>query len=71
MEFFERILALREKKSATQKAVAEAIGVTVRQYQRFEKGEQKPGFDNLVALADYFEVSIDYLTGRSNQSGDM
>ena len=64
MEFHDRILDLRTKKGLTQKATAEALGVTTRQYQRFENGEQKPGYDNLIHLADLFEVSLDYLTGR-------
>ena len=66
MEFSDRILSLREKKGVTQKAAAAAIGVTPRQYQRFEAGEQKPGYDNLIALADYYNVSLDWLTGRSD-----
>ena len=45
--------------------VADASQTTLRQYQRFEKGEQKPGFDNLIRLADCFQVSLDYLVGRS------
>ncbi|MCI9670616.1 MAG: helix-turn-helix transcriptional regulator [Lawsonibacter sp.] len=49
----------------TQQQVANIIQTTLRQYQRFEKGEQKPGFDNLVKLADCFRVSMDYLAGRS------
>lgn len=49
----------------TQEQVANTIQTTLRQYQRFEKGEQKPGFDNLVKLADCFKVSMDYLAGRS------
>ena len=49
----------------TQQQVADASQTTLRQYQRFEKGEQKPGFDNLIRLADCFQVSLDYLVGRS------
>ena len=45
---------------------AEAIGITVRNYQRYEKGEQYPTLPVVERLADYFNVSIDYLTGRSN-----
>ena len=45
--------------------MADASQTTLRQYQRFEKGEQKPGFDNLIRLADCFQVSLDYLVGRS------
>ena len=35
-------------------------------YQRYEYGERKPSFDMLIALADYFDVSIDYLVGRTD-----
>ena len=47
--------------------VAAAAGMTDRQYQRFETGKQKPGFDSLLALADHFGVSLDYLAGRSDR----
>ncbi len=61
----QRLLELRKESGMTQQQVANIIQTTLRQYQRFEKGEQKPGFDNLVKLADCFQVSIDYLAGRS------
>lgn len=67
MNFYERMRALRKERKETQVQVAEAIGITDRQYQRFEAGEQKPGFDNLCALADHFGVSIDYLAGRTDR----
>lgn len=67
MKFYERMRALRKERKETQVQVAQAIGITDRQYQRFEAGEQKPGFDNLCALADHFGVSLDYLAGRSDQ----
>ena len=47
--------------------MAAAAGMTDRQYQRFETGKQKPGFDSLLALADHFGVSLDYLAGRSDR----
>ena len=56
MDFSQRLLLLRTEHN---------IQTTLRQYQRFEKGEQKPGFDNLIRLADCFQVSLDYLAGRS------
>ena len=61
----ERLYLLRTESGMTQQQVADAIQTTLRQYQRFEKGEQKPGYDNLIKLADCFQVSLDYLTGRS------
>lgn len=61
----QRLLQLRKESGMTQEQVANTIQTTLRQYQRFEKGEQKPGYDNLVKLADCFQVSLDYLAGRS------
>lgn len=67
MEFWERLRELRKEKRETQVQIAAAIGITDRQYQRFEAGENLPGFDNLCALADHFGVSLDYLAGRSDE----
>ncbi|MCI8527517.1 MAG: helix-turn-helix transcriptional regulator [Oscillospiraceae bacterium] len=58
---------LRNERKETQTQVANAIGATMRQYQRYEAGEQKPGLDYLMALADHFQVSLDYLTGRTDE----
>ena len=67
MKIHERIKELRKELNESQVKVAEAVGITPRQYQRFESGEQKPGFDNFCALADHFGVSLDYLAGRSDE----
>ncbi len=67
MEFRKRLRELRKAQKETQVQVAKAIGVTDRQYQRFEAGENLPGFENLCALADHFGVSLDYLAGRSDE----
>lgn len=67
MTFSQRLLLLRQESGMTQQQVADAIQTTLRQYQRFEKGEQKPGFDNLVRLADCFQVSLDFLAGRTER----
>ena len=65
IEFCRRMRALRIERGETQVQAAQYIGITDRQYQRFEAGKQKPGFDVLIAIADHFGVSIDYLTGRT------
>lgn len=67
MELHERMRELRKEKGETQVQVAAAVGITDRQYQRFEVGRQKPGFENFVAIADHFGVSLDYLAGRSDR----
>jgi transcriptional regulator with XRE-family HTH domain len=66
MTFPERIVLLKNERNLLQKDIAESIGITVRNYQRYEKGEQQPTLPILVRLADYFDVSLDYLVGRSD-----
>ena len=67
MTLGERIKELRKERGETQVQTAKAIDITDRQYQRFEAGENYPGFENLCALADHFGVSLDYLAGRTDQ----
>lgn len=62
----ERLIELKEQKSILQKDIAEQVGVSLRSYQRYEYGDRQPTADILIALADYFDVSIDYLVGRSD-----
>ena len=62
----ERLKELRKKRSLTQVQVASATEMAERAYQRLEAGH-KPSHDNLIALADYFDVSLDYLVGRSDE----
>lgn len=68
MEFQERMKELRMARGETQGQLAAAIGVSIKQIVRFEKGEQKPGFDNLWKLADHFHVTVDYLMGRTDEN---
>ena len=67
----DRLYQLRKESGMTQQQVADTIQTTLRQYQRFEKGEQKPGYDNLIKLADCFHVSLDYLAGRSESKDSL
>lgn len=61
-----RLKELRVAKNITQKTLAEYLEVTTRHVQRYEAGQHQPNIDGLIALADYFQVSIDYLVGRSD-----
>jgi len=61
----QRLKDLRKTVGITQKQTALAINISERNYQRLEAGE-KPNYENLIALADYFDVSLDYLVGRSD-----
>lgn len=64
--FVERLKTLRKEQNCTQRQVAEAIGTMEQNYQRYERGAQQPTLPVLIALADYFGVSLDYLVGRSD-----
>lgn len=64
--FHEHLKKIRKDKKKTQKEVASAIELSERNYQSFEYGKVKPSFETLIALADYFDISIDYLVGRTD-----
>lgn len=65
MEFFgKRVKLLRIEQAITQRQAAEEFSVSEVTWQRYEAG-CTPSFRNCVALADYFNVSLDYLIGRS------
>ena len=66
MPIGERLKALRKSSKSTQKTIAVAVGISEVSYQRFEYGTVRPSLDTLIALADYFDVSLDYLVGRSD-----
>lgn len=65
MTFAERLRELRSSRNLTQRDVYTAIGVSPIVYQRYEYGHS-PAYQKLIALADYFDVSLDYLCGRSD-----
>ena len=61
-----RLKELREKRGLHQTEVAAMMGVVTRQYQRYEVGEQEPKLAGWIFLADFYDVSLDYLVGRSD-----
>ena len=68
MEIFaQRLRALREGQHLSRERAAAAIGITPRTYQRYENDEREPTAPTIVALADFFAVSADYLLGRTDQ----
>lgn len=66
MTFAERLKELRLSRNLTQKHVYEAVHMSPLGYQRYEYGDREPAYANLIALADFFDVSLDYLVGRSD-----
>ena len=64
--FAERIKVLRLSKGMTQAALGKVIGVRSDAICVYEKGKHYPEVRNLIILADFFDVSLDYLVGRSD-----
>lgn len=60
-----RLLQLREKNNLSQSTVARQIGVTPALISAYEKQERKRSIDKLIALADIYHVSTDYILGRT------
>lgn len=56
----------RTAQGRTQLQVAEAVGMRYQAYQRYERGTVSPSGEILIALADFYGVSLDYLVGRSD-----
>lgn len=67
MERYQRIRDLREDRDLTQAQVGVAIGVPQRTYAYYESGQRMIPPHVLCALADFYDVSVDYLLGRSNK----
>ena len=65
--FSERLIELRKEENLSQKEVGKEIGVAVRAYQHYEYGEREPQLSTLVRIADFYDVSLDYLAGRSDE----
>ena len=65
-EFPARLRKLREERRQSRVVVSELCGLDRGAVRCYERGERSPTLEALVALADYFEVSLDYLTGRTN-----
>ncbi|MDO4811480.1 MAG: helix-turn-helix transcriptional regulator [Eubacteriales bacterium] len=66
MGVFHRIRDLREDADLTQRAVGEAINVPQRTYAYYESGQRMIPPRVLIALADFYHVSIDYLLERTD-----
>lgn len=66
MAVYRRIRELREDHDLTQTQVADMLGMKQPQYFRYEQGYRDIPTDMLIKLADYYNTSIDYMLGRTN-----
>ena len=67
IKFTDRLKEARKKRGLKQSDVAEHLGIAVRSYQYYEAGRRRPEYERLIALADYFDVTTDYLLGRTDK----
>lgn len=61
-----RLRVLRAEKRLSQQDVADATNLSVRGYRNIENGDSSPSLSVIVVLANFFDVSIDYLIGRTD-----
>lgn len=66
-EFSLCLKKLRMKIKLSQKQIAEELKISQQQYSKWEGGIITPNAETLVRLADYFDVSVDYLLGRKRE----
>ena len=64
---FENIRSLRQDNGYTQKQIAQILGVSQNTYSQYEIGVLNYPVDALIKLADFYQVSVDYLLGRTPQ----
>lgn len=70
MKYNERIREIREDNSFTQQHIADYLNVGQRTYSDYESGKTRIPVDNLLKLAQFYDVSMDYITGASNQKSN-
>ena len=67
VEFRVRLREVRMERRKTQRETAELLGMNLRSYQLYEQGKVEPSLKKLVALADFLDVTTDYLLGRTDR----
>lgn len=64
--FSERLKQLRKENNLSQDKIAELLNVSRQSYGRYEAGISEPGIDTLIRISDIFDVSLDFLLGRTD-----
>lgn len=66
MHYYQRIRDLREDADLNQTMIAEELSITRQQYSLYERGEREIPFHHAITLAKYYNVSLDYIAGLTN-----
>lgn len=71
MYFYQRLKDLREDKDLIQQNIGDLLCITRQQYQLYESGRSEIPLHLAIKLADFYEVSLDYIAGRTNNKKGM
>ena len=67
--FPKKLNETRKLRGITAKKMADSLNMQIRGYRKYESGDSSPSLESLVKIADILDVSIDYLLGRTEDSG--
>lgn len=67
MSYYPRLKDLREDKDLKQSEIAKILNTTTQYYQKYEKGIRDIPFERMIQIANYYNVSLDYIAGRTNR----
>lgn len=70
MKFSDQLSLLRKEKNLSQRQVAADLGISQALLSHYEKGLREPRLDFVVKFCDYYDVSADFLLGRTEKRGD-
>lgn len=62
---------IRNKNGISQQTLASAIGLTQQSVNMYENHKIEPDIDTLIEMANYFNVTVDYLIGRTDENGNV
>ena len=66
--YFQRLKDMREDADLKQENIASVLGIRQNVYSRYERGSQTIPLHHLIKLADFYDVSLDFLCGRTNNT---
>ena len=66
MYYYQRMKDLREDKDLPQKEIAKILNTTIQQYSLYERGIREIPFHHAITLAKFYNVSLDYIAGLTN-----
>lgn len=67
--FVQRLNDLIENSGKQQQEICDELGIYKQKFSRWKTGFTEPNFDDLIMLANYFEVSADFLLGLEDETG--